>query len=50
MSYRELTMIDVKELLRRRTAGQSNRQIAHDTGADRATVSRYVTAAEELVL
>jgi transposase len=45
MTYRELSMIDVKELLRRWSAGQSNRQIARDTGADRDTVARYVAVA-----
>ena len=35
MSYRELSMIDVKELLRRWSAGHSNRKIARETGADR---------------
>jgi transposase len=47
MTYRELTMIDVKEVLRRWSAGHSNRQIARDTGADRDTVGRYVRAAQE---
>jgi response regulator of citrate/malate metabolism len=46
MAYRELTMIDIREVLRRWTAGQSNRQIARDTGTDRGTVRRYVVAAE----
>lgn len=48
MSYRELMMIDVKELLRRWSAGQSSRQIARETGTDRATVKRYVGAAQQL--
>lgn len=30
MSFRELTMIDVKEVLRRWSAGQSARQMARD--------------------
>ena len=34
MSFRELTMTDVKELLRRLAAGQSARQIARDGVAD----------------
>ena len=50
MSYRELSMIDVKEFLRRWAAGQSNRKIARDTGTDRGTVSRYVAVAEQLAL
>jgi transposase len=47
MTYRELTMIDVKEVLRRWAAGHSNRQIARDTGTDRDTVRRYLSAAQE---
>jgi len=50
MSYRELIMIDVKELLRRWAAGHGARKIARETGADRGTVGRYVAAAEELKL
>ena len=48
MAYRELTMIDVKEVLRRWTAGQTDRQIARDTGTARKTVTRYVAMAEAL--
>jgi response regulator of citrate/malate metabolism len=50
MSYRELNMIDVKELLRRWAAGHSDRKIARVTGADRATVRRYIEAAQSLGL
>lgn len=46
MAYRELTMIDVKELLRRHRAGQAIRQIARETGIDRKTVRRYLDAAK----
>ena len=46
MAYRELTMIDVKELLRRLQAGQSVRRVARESGADRKTVRRYAEAAE----
>jgi transposase len=46
MSFRELTMIDVREVLRRSQAGQSARQIARETGTDRKTVARYVEAAK----
>lgn len=41
-------MIDVKEVLRRWTAGQSDRQIAKATGTDRKTVARYVAMAKAL--
>ena len=48
MSYRELTMIEIKEVLRRWSAEQSLHQIARETGLDRKTVRRYVQAAEGL--
>ena len=48
MSYRELTMMEVKEVLRRWTAGQRNREIARATGIDRKTVGRYVAMAKLL--
>jgi transposase len=47
MSYRELSMIEVKEVLRRTRAGHSIRKIARETGLDRKTVRRYLRAAEE---
>jgi response regulator of citrate/malate metabolism len=50
MTYRELTMMDVKELLRRWAAGHSSRKIARETGTDRGTVSRYIAMAEALGL
>jgi transposase len=46
MSFRELTMIDVKEVLRRWQAGQSARRIARESGTDRKTVSRYIESAQ----
>ncbi len=33
MAFRELTMIDVKEVLRRWSAGQSDRKIGREAGA-----------------
>jgi transposase len=45
--YRELTMTDVREVLRRRQAGQALRVIARETGIDRKTVRRYVDAATQ---
>jgi transposase len=50
MSYRELTMIEIKEVLRRWSAEQSLHRIARETGLDRKTVRRYVQAAESLTL
>src|SRR5437868_5904157 len=47
MSFREITMQDVREVLRRRQAGQSARRIARETGLDRKTVGRYLDQAEE---
>ena len=43
-------MIDVKEVLRRWAAGQSNRKIARETGTDRGTAARYIAVAAELAL
>jgi transposase len=45
MSFRELTMIDVREVLRRMQAGQSARQVARDGVVDRKTAGRYFEAA-----
>lgn len=50
MAYRELTMIDVREILRRWQINQSARQIARQTGVDRKTVGRYVDIAVKLAL
>jgi transposase len=45
MSFRELTMTDVREVLRRWQSGQSARQIARGGVADRKTAGRYIEAA-----
>jgi transposase len=50
MSFRELMMIDVKEILRRWQMSQSERRIGRDTGTDRKTVGRYIVEAEALGL
>ena len=50
MPYRELPMIDVKEVLRRWSARQGLRRIARETGADRTTIARYINAASTLGL
>ena len=47
MSFRELTMIDVKEVLRRWQAGQSARQMAREGVVSRRTAARYIEAAKE---
>jgi hypothetical protein len=50
MSFRELTMIDVREVLRRWQAGQSARQLARDGVVSRRTATRYIEAATEFGL
>jgi transposase len=50
MSYRELTMIDIKEILRHRAAGHGARHVARATGFDRKTVTRYFGAAAALAV
>jgi Integrase core domain len=50
MSFRELRMIDVKEILRRWQMSQSARQIGRDAGVDRKTAQRYIDEAVELEL
>lgn len=47
MSFREITMQDVREVLRRHQAGQSARRIAREMKLDRKTVGRYLAAAEQ---
>lgn len=44
MSFRELSMFEVEDLLRRKATGQSIRGIARATGLDRKTVRRYLEA------
>lgn len=48
MSFRELTMTDVKEVLRRWAAGQSARQMAREGVVSRRTATRYIQVAKEL--
>jgi transposase len=50
MAYRELTVVEVREILRRWRSGASLRDIAASMGADRKTVRRYVEAAQHLGL
>ena len=44
MSYREISMLEIKEVLRRKEAGDSARKIAREMGSDRKTVGRYLAA------
>ena len=48
MSYRELTMIEIKEVLRRWQAGHSVRKIGRDTSVGRKAAARYIHWAVEL--
>jgi len=50
MSFRELTMIDVREVLRRWAAGQSARQMMREGVVGRGAAARYIAAARELGL
>jgi hypothetical protein len=45
MAYRELFMIEVREILRRLLDAQGLRRIARETSVDRKTVTRYSLAA-----
>ena len=46
MTFREVTMHEVKEVLRQHLLGVAKRRIAERVGVDRKTVRRYVRAAE----
>ena len=48
MSFRELAMVDVREVIRRMQAGQSARRVARDGVVDRKTASRYFEAARSI--
>ena len=50
MAYREVTRVEIEEVLRRWQAGEGLRRIASGTGISRITVRKYVAAAEELGL
>jgi hypothetical protein len=45
MAYRELGVIEIREVLRRFCLGDGVRAIARATGSDRKTVAKYVAAA-----
>src|SRR5207249_1011229 len=46
MSYREVTMLEIKEVLRRWCAGAAKKRIAAQLGLDIKTVRRYLRAAQ----
>jgi hypothetical protein len=45
MAYRELGVIEIREVLRRFCVGEGVRAIARGTGSDRKTVGKYVASA-----
>ncbi len=47
MAYRELHVVEIKEMLRLWAGGHGLRAVARRTGVDRKTVRRYVEAARE---
>jgi hypothetical protein len=50
MAYREVRVVEVREVLRLWLRGEGQRPIAESAGVDRKTVRRYVDAAVELGL
>ena len=46
MAYREVTMVEAKEVLRQWLAGAGKKRIAARLGLDPKTVRRYVRAGE----
>ena len=44
MAYRELGVIEIREVLRRFVLGEGLRAVARGTGLDRKTVGKYVAA------
>ncbi len=48
MAFREVSVVQVREALRRWLNGDGERPIAHGVGIDRKTARRYITAAVEL--
>jgi hypothetical protein len=48
MAFREVSVVQIREALRRWLKGGGERPIAHGIGVDRKTARRYITAAVEL--
>ena len=46
MAYREVTRVDIQEIIRRRQAGEGYRRIAAGTSLSRNTVRKYLSAAK----
>ena len=47
MAYREVSRVEIAEVVRRWQSGESQRQIASGTGLSRKTVRRYIRAGVE---
>jgi DNA-binding transcriptional regulator LsrR (DeoR family) len=50
MAFREVSVVQIKEVLRLWLKGAGERTVAESVGIDRKTVRRYVEAARELGL
>ena len=50
MAYREVSRMDVTEVVRRWQAGESQRRVARQVGLSRTTVQKYLHVAEQLGL
>ncbi len=48
MAFREVSVVQIREALRRWLRGEGERPIAHGVGVDRKTARRYIAAAVEL--
>ncbi len=48
MAYKEVSRVDMVEVIRRWQKGNSQRHIASGTGLSRDTVRKYLAAAEEV--
>ena len=48
MAYKEVSRVEISEVIRRWRAGHSQRHIASGTGLSRDTVAKYIAAAEVL--
>ena len=48
MAFREVTVVQIREALRRWLRGEGERPIAQGVGVDRKTARRYIAAALEL--
>ena len=46
MAYREVTRVEIQDIIRRWQAGDSRRKIALGTGLSRDTIAKYIAAAQ----